>query len=52
MGYTHEYSLHQSTRRLWAWRDDFGSESLWAGQLGRQIAAAGNAELWPALADF
>ena len=52
MGYTHEYSLHQSTRRLWAWRDDFGPESLWAGRLGRQVAAAGDSELWPALADF
>ena len=52
MGYTHEYSLHQSTRRLWAWRDDFGPESLWAGRLGRQVTAAGDSELWPALADI
>ena len=52
MGYTHEYSLQHYTRRLWSWRDDFGSESVWAVQLGNQVAAAGHQSLWPVLSDF
>jgi alkylation response protein AidB-like acyl-CoA dehydrogenase len=52
MGYTHEYSLQHYTRRLWSWRDDFGSESVWAVQLGNQVAAAGHQSLWPLLSDF
>ena len=52
MGYTHEYSLQHYTRRLWSWRDDFGSESVWAVQLGNQVSAAGYQSLWPVLWDF
>ena len=52
MGYTHEYSLQHYTRRLWSWRDDFGSESVWAAQLGNQVTAAGHQSLWPMLSDF
>ena len=49
MGFTREYSLHHSTRRLWAWRDDFGAESVWAMRLGRMATKAGAQALWPAL---
>jgi len=49
MGFTREYSLHQSTRRLWAWRDDFGAEGAWAMRLGKIAADGGASELWPAL---
>ncbi len=49
MGFTREYSLHQSTRRLWAWRDDFGAESLWAMRLGEIAISSGARALWPAL---
>ena len=49
MGFTREYSLHQSTRRLWAWRDDFGVESLWAMRLGEIAIRSGARALWPAL---
>lgn len=49
MGFTREYSLHQSTRRLWAWRDDFGAESVWAMRLGEIAIGAGAGALWPAL---
>ena len=52
MGYTHEYSLQHFTRRLWSWRDDFGSESMWAIQLGNQVTAAGYQSLWPVLSDI
>ena len=40
-------SLHRFTRRLWAWRDDFGNESVWAVKLGNLVAAKGADGLWP-----
>jgi len=49
IGVTDEYALHHSTLRLWAWRDEFGSETAWAAELGRALAAAGPKALWPAL---
>lgn len=47
MGFTYEHSLHHATRRLWAWRDEFGNETYWAIQLGRMVAAKGADNLWP-----
>ena len=47
IGFTEEHFLHNLTRRLWSWRDEFGDEAYWAGLLGRRIAAAGGAGLWP-----
>lgn len=41
MGYTHEHALHQFTRRLWSWRDDFGSEGEWARRLGAEARRHG-----------
>lgn len=49
MGFTREHTLHYSTRRLWAWRNEFGGEGYWQGEIGRQIAAGGGAGLWAAL---
>jgi acyl-CoA dehydrogenase len=49
IGFTHEHSLHYLTRRLWSWRDEFGSESEWALELGRDLLAAGADQLWPAI---
>lgn len=46
IGFTHEYNLHHFTRRLWAWRDDFGGEPYWEGRIGDSIAKAGADELW------
>ncbi len=43
IGFTEEHFLHNLTRRLWSWRDEFGDEAYWAGLLGRRIAAAGGA---------
>lgn len=48
IGYTQEYALARLTRRLWQWREDFGSESYWAGELGRTALHRG-APLWPQL---
>jgi acyl-CoA dehydrogenase len=50
LGFTQEHVLHRYTRRLWAWRDDFGSESVWAVKLGNLVAAEGADALWPMLA--
>jgi len=47
IGMTKEYELGQSTRRLWAWRDEFGSETHWGRRLGRRLKAAGADQLWP-----
>jgi len=50
MGYTHEHQLHHYTRRAWAWRDEYGSETVWQRRLGRHLAAAGADRLWEFLA--
>jgi len=46
IGFTREYSLHLATRRLWSWRDEFGSEAFWAEHLGRRIAEIGAEDMW------
>jgi acyl-CoA dehydrogenase len=46
IGFTYEHSLHFATRRLWSWRAEFGSESGWAIELGRHVAARGAENLW------
>jgi len=46
MGYTHEHNLHHCTRRLWAWREEFGNEAVWQIRLGNEIAAKGPDGLW------
>jgi len=50
IGFTHEHRLHQLTRRLWSWRDEFGVESAWALELGRLAASQGADGIWPFLA--
>ena len=47
MGFTQEYSLQHATRRLWAWRDENGTEAAWALRLGQRLARAGATALWP-----
>jgi acyl-CoA dehydrogenase len=47
MGFTYEHSLHHATRRLWAWREEFGNEAVWAQRLGKMVAAQGADQLWP-----
>jgi alkylation response protein AidB-like acyl-CoA dehydrogenase len=49
MGFTYEHSLHHRTRRLWAWREEFGNETFWASRLGRMVTHLGAEELWPFL---
>ena len=49
MGFTREHTLHYTTRRLWSWRNEFGSEVYWQAELGRLVAASGGKQLWPLL---
>ena len=49
MGFTQEHVLHRSTRRLWAWRDEFGTEAEWAEWIGRVAVRLGGSGLWPFL---
>jgi alkylation response protein AidB-like acyl-CoA dehydrogenase len=50
IGFTREYSLQHLTRRLWAWREQFGSEAYWQRRLGALVAQKGADGLWPQLA--
>jgi len=50
IGFSTEHPLHRFTRRLWAWRDDHGSETAWAVRLGARVAERGADALWPMLA--
>ena len=49
MGFTREHELHYTTRRLWAWRNEFGSEVYWQAAIGRRVAESGGRKLWPML---
>ncbi|HEY0440956.1 MAG TPA: acyl-CoA dehydrogenase family protein [Xanthobacteraceae bacterium] len=49
MGFTHEHPLHFFTRRLWAWRDEYGREAHWQAKIGNAVCAAGGEALWPML---
>ncbi|HVS62063.1 MAG TPA: acyl-CoA dehydrogenase family protein [Thermoanaerobaculia bacterium] len=49
IGFTREHDLHRFTRRLWAWRDEWGSETEWQEWIGRRAIAAGGDGLWPLL---
>ena len=49
MGYTAEHPLHLRSKRLWAWRDEDGSEVFWNRKIGVEIAANGSSGLWPLL---
>lgn len=49
MGFTYEHRLHHRSRRLWAWRDQYGHEADWQAWLGRQLCAGGADDLWPTL---
>ncbi len=49
IGFTHEHALHFATRRLWAWREEFGSDAHWAERLGRAAIQSRASGFWPAL---
>jgi acyl-CoA dehydrogenase len=45
IGVTDEHFLHYVTRRLWEWRQDYGSDVYWSRRLGA-LARANNGDLW------
>jgi hypothetical protein len=47
IGFTYEHALHQFTRRLWSWRDEFDGEAYWAVQLGRSLTERSANDVWP-----
>ncbi|HUB12131.1 MAG TPA: acyl-CoA dehydrogenase family protein [Acetobacteraceae bacterium] len=49
IGFTQEYALQLATRRLWSWREEFGTDAEWAARLGRLVCARGPEALWPTL---
>jgi acyl-CoA dehydrogenase len=49
MGFTREHALHYATRRLWAWRDEFGAEAYWQAEIGRTVATQGADRMWAML---
>jgi len=50
MGMTQEYALHRLSRRLWAWRSEYGDERFWSARLGSAVVRAGADRLYPAIA--
>jgi acyl-CoA dehydrogenase len=46
MGFTHEHPLHRRTRRLWAWREEYGNEAYWNRKLGLRLASIGADNIW------
>ena len=51
IGFTREYPLHPLTRRLWAWREEFGAEAFWADELGDVVLSLDPDGFWPFLTD-
>ena len=51
IGFTKEYTLQLSTRRLWSWREEFGSDPEWAAKVGAYACRQGADALWPMLTD-
>lgn len=52
IGFTRELPLNLGTRRLWAWREDYGSDVYWQAWLGRHVAALAGDGLWPKMTHF
>jgi acyl-CoA dehydrogenase len=47
IGMTREYPLQRWTRRLWSWRDEFGTTLTWRRVLARELTASEDTGLWP-----
>ena len=46
IGFTYEYGLHFFTRKLWAWRAEFGGVAEWGEYLGRVACDRGGEKIW------
>lgn len=49
IGFTQDYALHHATRRLMAWRAEFGHDRFWAERLGRMVTGWPARDLWQGL---
>ena len=49
IGFTYEHGLHFATRRLWAWRAEYGSGSEWSKVLGEKAISNGADKFWPSI---
>lgn len=49
MGFAREHRLHHLTRRLMAWRTEYGAEAKWARELAAMVLPQGGDGLWPFL---
>lgn len=38
MGFSFEYPLQQYSRRIWSWREEYGSEFYWSERIGLAVA--------------
>lgn len=47
MGLTKEYELHHLSRRLWAWRNEYGGARYWSQVLGEAVVDVGGDGLYP-----
>jgi acyl-CoA dehydrogenase len=46
IGFTYEHTLHHSTRRLWSWRDEFGTETDWQQIVTEELKELEQSGLW------
>ncbi|MDB6107508.1 MAG: hypothetical protein JWO52_7507 [Gammaproteobacteria bacterium] len=51
IGFSREYALNFRTRRLMAWRDDYGSVPYWNQRLGERFIGLPREAVWPAITD-
>ena len=51
IGFSREYALNLRTRRLMAWRDDFGSVLHWRRTLASAFVGCSRESFWPSVAD-
>jgi acyl-CoA dehydrogenase len=50
IGMTREHRLHLLTRRLWSWRDEYGSDRYWSRREGQHLVATAT-DPWSDLID-
>jgi len=51
IGYTQEFALHHFTKRIWSWRDEFGTELDWTRELGRAALSSPRDTFWHFITD-
>lgn len=51
IGFSREHELHHYTKRLWAWRDQWGAQRQMEHRIGQQAGQAGMEGLWQLIVD-